>query len=143
VSLEERLRRIEEMLSMVLERLERLERMAGAAGEEARLAVEIALAFAAPAQEAVAAARRVASALSRAERGVAVDGVARAIVEALAVNGPMTLRGLEREVRRLRGTASRSVIRGRLRVLEELGVVVVERRGRRMVIRLASEEGSA
>ena len=139
-SLEERLRRIEEMLAMVLDRLERLERLAGMAGEEARLSVEIALAFAAPAQEAVAAARRVAEALSRAGGVMVDDGITRAIVEALAVNGPMTLRGLEREVRKLRGTASRTVIRERLRRLEELGVVEIDRRGRRMVIRLAGDK---
>lgn len=141
MSLEERLRRIERMLAMVLERLERLERAAGLAGEEARVSVEIALAFAAPAQEAVAAARRVVEALSKADRETVNDGVSKAIIEALAVNGPMTLRGLEREVRRLRGSASRSVVRERLRRLEELGIVEVDRRGRRMVIRLAGDEG--
>ncbi len=143
MSLEERLRRIEEMLAMVLERLERLEKLTGTAGEEARLSVEIALAFAAPVQEAVAAARRVAETLSRADREMVNDGITKAIVEALAVNGPMTLRGLEREVRRLRGTASRSVIRERLRRLEELAIVEVDRRGRRMVIKLASDKDAS
>ena len=127
------------MLEEVLERLERLERASGLAGEEARVSVEIALAFAASAREAVEAARRVSAALSRAGGDLAGDGVARAIVEVLAARGPMTLRGLEREVRRLRGTASRGVIRERLRRLEELGVVRVERRGRRLVISLAEE----
>ncbi|MCE4611925.1 MAG: hypothetical protein F7B17_08145 [Desulfurococcales archaeon] len=140
MSLEDRLERLERMLSRVLEKLERLERIVGMAGDEARLAMEVATAFAIPAQEAVAAAKRIAKVLSSVEGEVADDGIARAIVEALAVNGPMTLRGLEREVRRLRGTASRSVIRERVRRLEELGVVEVERRGRRMVIRLAGDE---
>lgn len=143
MSLEERLRRIEEMLTMILERLERLERLTGTASEEARLSVEIALAFAAPVQEAIAAARMVAEALSRADREMVNDGITKAIVEALAVNGPMTLRGLEREVRRLRGTASRSVIRERLRRLEGLGIVEIDRRGRRMVIRLASDKDAS
>ncbi|GAB6148674.1 hypothetical protein [Stetteria hydrogenophila] len=137
MSLEERLRRIEAMLAEVLERLERLEELAGS---EARLAAEIAIAFASPAQEAVAAARRVVEALSGAGREAMDDGVTRAIVEALAVNGPMSLRGLEREVRRIRGTASRSVVRERVRRLEELGVVEVERRGRRLVVRLAGDK---
>lgn len=143
MSLEERLRRIEEMLTMILERLERLERLTGTASEEARLSVEIALAFAAPVQEAIAAARMVAEALSRADREMVNDGITKAIVEALAVNGPMTLRGLEREVRRLRGTASRGVIRERLRRLEGLGIVEIDRRGRRMVIRLASDKDAS
>ncbi len=136
MSIEDRIRRIEIMLAELAERLERLERLAGSP-EEPGLAVEIALAFAASVQEALAAARRAAGALSRGGPEIAGDGISRAIVEALAVNGPLSLRALEREVRRLRGTASRSVVRERLAKLERLGIVRVERRGRKMVISLA------
>ncbi|WP_148706321.1 hypothetical protein [Aeropyrum camini] len=131
--------RIERLLAEVLERLRRIEEMAGAGGREARIAAEIATAFTLPIHEAISTARRVAQAVSRVDQRMADDGIARAIVEVLAVNGPTTLRGLEREVRRLRGTASRRVIRERLRVLERLGIVRVERRGRRMVISLATD----
>ncbi len=137
---EERLRRIEELLLMVLERLERLEEATGRSSLEARLAVEIVLAFAATAQEAINAARKIA-ALMEGSGTLGEDDIARAIVEVLAVKGPQSLRGLEREVRRLRGTASRTAIRSRVRMLEELGIVVVERRGRRMVVKLAGENG--
>jgi len=140
VGFEERLRRIEELLLMVLERLERLEEATGRSSLEARLAVEIVLAFAATAQEAINAARKIA-ALMEGSGTLGEDDIARAIVEVLAVKGPQSLRGLEREVRRLRGTASRTAIRSRVRMLEELGIVVVERRGRRMVVKLAGENG--
>jgi DNA-binding transcriptional ArsR family regulator len=136
-SLEERLERIERLLEEALARLARLEEATLGASEEARLAVELAMAFARPVQEMVEAARRSLAALSRLGAGEEPDGLTRAIVEALAARGPLTLRGLEREVRRLRGAASRSAIRSRLESLERAGVVVVERRGRRMVIRLA------
>ena len=140
MSLEERLRRIEELLERVLERLERLEGLTGTLSLQARLALEIAQAFTMQAQEAVSAARRAAQALARLGGEDLGDSITRAIIEALAARGPLSLRGLEREVRRLRGKASRSIIVGRLRRLEEAGVVRVERRGRRMVISLAVEE---
>lgn len=140
MSLEERLRRIEALLERVLERLDRLEGLTGTLSLEARLALEIAQAFTLHAQESVAAARRAARALARLGGHGLGDAVTQAIVEALAARGPLSLRGLEREVRRLRGTASRSVIAERLRRLEEAGVVRVERRGRRMVISLEDEE---
>jgi len=141
LSLEERLRRIEELLSQVLERLERLEGLVAGASEEARVAVQLAVAFSRPIQDAVRAARIALKAFSRARESGVDDELSEAIVEALAMAGrPLSLRGLEREVRRIRGTASRAAIRSRLRGLEEAGVVRVERRGRSMVIRLAVEE---
>ncbi|MEB3852187.1 MAG: hypothetical protein LRS49_06390 [Desulfurococcales archaeon] len=139
--LEERLSRIERLLEEAIERLARLERLTLEAGGEARLAAELALAFTRPVQEVLDAAARAARALSRlaGPGGWEPDGVTKAIVEALAVRGPLTLRGLEREVRRIRGTASRRVIRSRLEELERAGVVRVERRGRRLVVRLATD----
>ncbi len=138
MGLEERLARLERLLSEVLRRLERLEEALGSAGEEARLAILLAEAFAKPIQEAADAARRAARALSRLP---GADEVTVAIVEALAAQGPLSLRGLEREVRRLRGSASRAAIRSRLDLLLDAGLICVEKKGRRLVIRLAGEEG--
>ena len=134
--LEERLARIERLLQEALARLARLEEATLGASEEARLALELAMAFARPIQEALEASHRVLEALSRLG-GEEPDRLTRAIVEALAARGPTSLRGLEREVRRLRGSASRAAIRARVERLREAGVVEVEKRGRRMVIRLA------
>ncbi len=139
MSLDDRLRRLEEALQQLSERLERLERLLEHS-PEARLALELALAFTAPAQRLVEAAIQVSRALEAGGDEVRRDPVARAIVEALAVKGPMSLRELEREVRRLRGTASRATIRERLEALERLGIVRV-RRGRRWVVSLASQRG--
>ena len=135
MGLEERLARIERLLAEVLERLERLER-ALPAGDEARIAAEMVLAAGVPAQQALKAARQVVRLLGTTGGG---DDLTRAIVEALALQGPLSLRGLERAVRRIRGRASRIKIRERLEKLEQLGIVVVERRGTRMVVRLAEE----
>ena len=140
MDLEERLERIERMLAEILARLARIEAMADGLGGEARVAAELVMAFSAPVQEAVRLARLTVEALSRLGGLDAEDDVTRAIVEALAFKGPLTLRGLEREVRRLRGRASRATIRARLERLEEAGVVRLERRGRRLVVRLAVED---
>jgi hypothetical protein len=142
VDVEEKLERIERLLREVLERLERLERLAGLRGEEARIAVELAALITRPVGNAVAAIARAAAAVDAMRRFRVDDPISRAIVEALAVHGTLTLRGLEREVRRLRGRASRSTIRERLRALESVGVVRVERRGRRLLASLAVEEPS-
>lgn len=140
MGLDERLERIERMLEDVLELLRRLEEATLGASAEARLAVTLAMAFARPIEEAVKASRRALRALSRLAGYEREDELTRAIVEALAISGPLSLRGLEREVRRLRGTASRAAIWSRLGLLERAGVVRVSRRGRRMVISLADEE---
>ena len=137
--IEEKLARIERLLNKVLERLEALERQSHLLGEEARLGTEIALAFSVPVQEAISAARRIVSATMYGG-GERLDGVSKAIIEALAVRGPLSLRGLEREVRRIHGAASRNTVKKRLSRLEELGIISVRREGRRMVISLASEE---
>jgi len=139
--LAERLERIERLLRELLERVERLEAVTGLQMEEARVALELA-ALAVPLGEAAARLPRVLAAVAAAGRVSHGDPIARAIVEALAVKGPLSLRGLEREVRRIRGRASRAAIRARLRMLEEYGVVRVEKTGRGLRIRLAVPEGS-
>ncbi|HDM92795.1 MAG TPA: ArsR family transcriptional regulator [Candidatus Korarchaeota archaeon] len=52
-----------------------------------------------------------------------VDDIARDIFEVLAVHGPMNVSELTRELRKIRGSASRRIVSQRLKMLEELGVV--------------------
>jgi hypothetical protein len=140
VDVEERLERIERLLREVLRRLERLEKLTGLRAEEVRIAVELASAVTQPIGDAVAAVARAAAAVNAMRRFRVDDPISRAIVEALAVNGTLTLRGLEREVRRLRGRASRATLRERLKALEKVGIVRVVGRGRRLLVSLAVEE---
>jgi len=135
----DRLERVERLLAEVLRRLERLESiLSGVDAEEARIATRIAVEFSLPAYAAVKAAARIASALHRlsAEPG-GYDDLDTAIIEVLAVEGPQTLRSLERRVRTVRGRASRRIIRERVARLEQLGLVRVERDGRGLRISLA------
>lgn len=136
----ERLDRIERMLRELMDRVERLEAATGMGLEEVRLALELA-ALAVPLGEVAARLPRLVRALRLLQGHVEpVDPITRAIIEALAVRGPLTLRGLEREVRRIRGRASRAAIRERLRILEEQGVVRIAETPRGLRISLAGFE---
>ncbi len=135
----DRLERVERLLAEVLRRLERLESMLSSMdAEEARIATRIAVEFSLPAYAAVKAAAKISSALHRlSAEPEGYDDLDTAIIEVLAVEGPHTLRSLERRVRAVRGRASRRIIRERVARLEKLGLVRVERDGRGLRISLA------
>ncbi len=136
-SIEERLRRLEELLAETLQRLERLEELLGSMSEEALVASRLAIAFSMPAMRAVEAARRVVEAYRFVN-----DPISRAIVEVLADCRPRSISEITRLVRGLRGSASRRIVREKLHLLEERGVVVSEDHGNRKLysLKLCSEQ---
>ncbi len=136
---DDRLDRIEQLLAEILERLVHLEEELRRGSTEARIGIELHRVLRVPIQKSLKIASKVIDAVERLNPVARQDLVNRAIIEALAAHGPQTLRSLERSVRALVGTASRSTIKRRLHILEEAGIIVVERRGRRMVIRLAEQ----
>jgi len=137
-TLEERLARIEKVLVEVLRKISELE-MQLRADQNLSIAGELVGVFNLPAYRALEASRVIVR-LARYLGGM--DDITRAIIEALVVEGPLTIRGLERVVRRIRGRASRRIIIRKVRELEELGVVEVERMPNRTVVRLKRlEEG--
>ncbi len=124
MSVEERLERLEKLVEMVLRKLEKLESVLqklGVNNEAISFASELVLALSLPATTALEAARRSVEVLRVLGD---IDPISRSIVEALAGCDELSISEVTRRVRSLRGTASRRIVRERLKVLEKLGVVV-------------------
>jgi len=124
-SVEERLKEIEALLRELLARIELLERILGVVDEATLRAVRIALEAGLPVSEAVEASLRVLEAAKR--LGEPPDPITLALLEAMSDCRLHSVSDLARRVRRIRGTASRTTIRERLRRLHERGLV--ERKG--------------
>ncbi len=74
------------------------------------------------------------------KKGRIKDEITRVILEVIAVKGAQSISDLEKELRRLRGKASRRIIAQRVAKLEELGFVEVHKKGRKKMVKLKEEE---
>ncbi|RLF07976.1 MAG: hypothetical protein DRJ64_01990, partial [Thermoprotei archaeon] len=64
------------------------------------------------------------------------DDIIKSILEILALKGPMNLSVLTEEVRRYRGKASRRIIRKKINMLKDEGILEIKDKGREKVIKL-------
>jgi uncharacterized membrane protein len=121
-SLEERLRRVEETLALILGKIEELEKLVREGmGEGALTAARLTIAYSIPAIQALQAARRLLELTSKTT--YRLDDISRSILEVLSDCRGRSLLEIERQLRRSRGRASRRIIRDRLRRLMEMGFV--------------------
>ncbi len=120
--LEERLKRVEELLTLVLERLEKIEELvSGGLGEEVYTATRLVAAYSLPVIEALKASRRLLEATRQAR--LQLDEISRVILEVLSDCKPKTLSEITRLVRQTRGKASRRIIRKRINKLAQIGII--------------------
>jgi DNA-binding transcriptional ArsR family regulator len=138
--IEEQLRRIEDLLTMLLKRIEEIERLVREVDPRAppiSLASRFMLVFSMPALRALEAASTVLKLIPRAG---AEDEVTRTIIEALATTErEVTISELTRMVKALRGKASRRIVAERVRRLHSKGLVSLRRSSNRVYVKLARE----
>jgi len=67
------------------------------------------------------------------------DEITRTIITVLSTKEKIHIAELEREVRRLRGSASRRIIYMRLKQLEETGIVRTYRKGNRRYVEIRDQ----
>jgi len=135
--LEERLEKLEYLLKDILSRLERLElvleKMNPSISEVLKFTGEIIALFSSPPIIALEAAGKILNIMKRYGK---LDDISKAIIEVLSVKGEANISELTREVKAIRGKASRRIIAERVRMLSNMGIVSLEKRGNRIIVKL-------
>lgn len=135
------LEKLEEMMREVLRKLERLESILTSTSSDpvSRLAIELTMTFQIPVLKAVEIANRLSKYFMK--KG-GRDPIALAIIELLTVSKrAMSISELSKKVREIRGTASRRIIRERIRELEDEGFVKTVKAGRSLLVFLREGDG--
>ncbi|MCD6208979.1 MAG: hypothetical protein J7J67_02185 [Thermoproteales archaeon] len=140
----EELEEVKALLLRLIERVDRLERMLGERQmvdevEAVALALKL-LKLGAGMVNISSSALKLARVDKLLRKGRIKDEITRAILEVIAVKGAQSISDLERELRRLRGKASRRIIAQRVARLEELGFVEVYRKGRKKMVKLKEDK---
>lgn len=120
----ERVKRLEKMLEELMNRLNNIEEKLRTLGIEQptlSIASQLVIAFSMPAIQALEASRRAIAAISKLS---VIDPINEAIIEVLSNCEALSISEITRRVRVLRGSASRRIIRERLKRLEILDIVV-------------------
>ncbi len=120
----ERVKRLEKMLEELMNRLNNIEEKLRTLGIEQptlSIASQLVIAFSMPAIQALEASRRAIAAISKLS---VIDPINEAIIEVLSSCEALSISEITRRVRVLRGSASRRIIRERLKRLEILDIVV-------------------
>ncbi len=132
---EKRVREVDEKLDAIIKRLDTIEAAVAASQQTAQLSgvlsdlrTGITLY-----SEPLKAIKRLYDARRFLEmRAIEKDEISRLMVQSLAMRGELNISQIERAVRAQRGTASRRIVRQRLRILQEQGIVAqVNRDGRK------------
>ncbi len=128
-SLEERIERLEKLIRLVIKRLEEIEKILLRTNREYlevyRIASSLIFTFSLPISKALEIAMKVLEVVNTFRL---IDEITISIIEVLMVKDKVSISELTRLVRRIRGKASRRIIIDKVKKLEELGLVKVERK---------------
>ena len=138
--LEERIKRLEETLGLILRRLENIEKILlvidADKAEVIRLAIKITTVFSLTPFRAIDIAHNI---INIYRTHSITDDISKAIIEALAIKGETTISELTRLVKQIRGKASRRIIAERVRKLHDIGLIAIERKGNRVKVKLKAK----
>jgi len=102
------------------------------------VALELTLNYTQPVYRVVKVARKI---LAMERKLGSEDPIARAIIEVLAMNDKwLSISEVTREIRRLRGSASRRIISGRIKELAKANVLQIKQVGKRKLVKLVSRD---
>ena len=137
---EDRLKHIEDMLSKLYARLERIESLILTVYPDPvmEVALELTLNYTQPVYRVVKVARKI---LALERKLGSQDPIARAIIEVLAMSNKwLSISEVTREVRRLRGSASRRIISERIKELAKVNVLQIQQVGKKKLVKLIVKE---
>ncbi len=136
---ETKIKELDRKLGTIMSRLETIEKILSHSLEHPELASTISNLRAGVllVKEPIAALDRLSAARKYLhQRSVEKDEISRLIVQTLALEGPQNTSQIERALREARGHASRRIVRSRLRMLVNEGIVQLEK-GKGTVYKLA------
>lgn len=139
-SLIERVKKFEELLNLILNRLEKIEKLLlvvdSNSAEVIKLANKFTVLFSLPAIQSLELASKAVDLLKTRKD---IDEISKTIIEILIVKESTSISELTRFVKLFRGKASRRIVAERVRKLSDLGIVTMERKGKRVVVKLRTE----
>ncbi len=135
----DKIEELEFLLKLILTKLEKIEQLLSNFNledmESIKIANKLVLAFSIPALKAIEASIKIRNLIKKRT----LDDISRTIIEVLAIKDGISISELTRKIREIRGKASRRIVSERLKLLEKEGILIIERKGSRAIIKLSEK----
>ena len=135
----DKIEELEFLLKLILTKLEKIEQLLSNFNledmESIKVANKLVLAFSIPVLKAIEASIKIRNLIKKRT----LDDISRTIIEVLAIKDGISISELTRKIREIRGKASRRIVSERLKLLEKEGILTIERKGSRAIIKLSEK----